>query len=339
MQHKTNLNPSNDSLMNANDTIEIITKSSDLPTLTCRNFFHSPELFHILEQSRGQQPFMVVAKSDGRVVAHLLAILRRRGSLMPPYLFTQGRIYGDGEYEENVDREHLFGLMLNAITRRLKRKMCLYVEVSDLSQKMFGYKALRRHGYFPVHWSAIHNSLHSKAPIERLSEKMKERVERVENNGLLFTEVRNLTDFNGFYRLFRRFFSLKVRRYMPSEEYFQLLMQSSHCRLFVVKLQEKVIGGCACIYSGTDANLWMMASKRKSYPTLHPGTRTIWEAMCLAHSEGYAHFRFLDVGLPFRKTPMREFILRFGGKEVSTFRWFRFSLPWLNRFIGWFYHD
>ena len=325
--------------MTDNYHIEIVTKSAELPPMSTREFFHSPELFRILEQTRGQQPYMVVARKDGQVVAHLLAMLRRRGSLMPPYLFTQGRIYGEGEYEENVDREWVFSLMINAITRKLRRKMCLYIEVSELSQKMFGYKALRRHNYFPVHWSAIHNSLHSKVPEERLSEKMKERVQRVESNALVFTEVKNLADFHGFYRLFRRFFSLKVRRYMPPEEYFQLLMQSSHCRLFVVKLQEKIVGGCACIYSGTDANLWMMASKRKSYPTLHPGTRTIWEVMNLAHREGYAHFRFLDVGLPFRKTPMREFILRFGGKEVSTYRWFRFSLPWLNRIIGWFYRD
>lgn len=319
--------------------IKIFSKTDDLPPLSSHNFFHSPELFRIIEQSRGQQPYMVVAFADGKPVAHLLAMLRRRGSLLPPYLFTQGKIHGEGEYEEGVDCEQLFALMVKAITRRLRRKMCLYIEITDLSQKMFGYKSLRLHGYFPVHWSAIHNSLHSKAPIERLSEKMRERIARVESNGLVFSEVETPEDFNGFYRLFRHFFTLKIRRYMPSEEYFQLMMQSNHCRLFVTKLREKVIGGCACFYSDTDAALWMMASKRKSYPTLHPGTATLWGAMNHAWHEGYDHFRFLDVGLPYRKNPIRDFILRFGGKEVSTYRWFRFSLPWLNRIIGWFYRE
>ena len=48
---------------------------------------------------------MVVAEDNGRVVAHMLATLRRRGSLIPPYLFTQGRIYGEGEYDEDINKE------------------------------------------------------------------------------------------------------------------------------------------------------------------------------------------------------------------------------------------
>ncbi len=320
-------------------TIEIYTKSSELPEMSSRSFFHSAELFYILEQSRGQQPFMVVAWQAGHVVAHLLAMLRRRGAWIPPYLFTQGRIYGEGEYEENIDREMVFGLMLNAITKRLQRKMCFFIEVSDLTQKMFGYKSLRRHGYFPIHWSAIHNSLHSKAPVDRLSDKMKERIEKVSSNALTFHELSEQTELKSFYRLFHRFFSMKIQRYLPPEEQFRLMMGSRHCRFFVVKLQDKVVGGCTCVYSQKDANLWMVASKRKSHPTLHPETRIVWEVMNLAYQEGYEHFRFLHVGLPFSKNPMRDFILRFGGKEMSTYRWFRFSFSWINALAGWFFKD
>ena len=85
--------------------IRIITKSEELPPMDSRNFFHSPELFRICEKTSGQTPYMVVAKQDGVVIAHLLATLRRRGSLIPPYLFTQGRIYGEGEYNETL-HEH-----------------------------------------------------------------------------------------------------------------------------------------------------------------------------------------------------------------------------------------
>ena len=69
--------------------IRIITKSEELPPMDSRNFFHSPELFLICEKTSGQTPYMVVAEQDGVVVAHLLATLRRRGSLIPPYLLTR----------------------------------------------------------------------------------------------------------------------------------------------------------------------------------------------------------------------------------------------------------
>ena len=48
---------------------------------------------------------------------------------------------------------------------------------------------------------------------------------------------------------------------------------------------------------------------------------------------------FMDVGLPFSKNPFREFILRFGGKEQSTYRWFRFSIRWVNKLLRWLYRE
>ena len=109
---------------------------------------------------------MVVAEENGVVVAHLLATLRRRGSLIPPYLFTQGRIYGEGEYSPDINKEEVFKLMLSAITQKLKHKLCLNIEFSDLSQKMFGYKHFKQEGYFPVHWMEVHNSLQTGSGIQ-----------------------------------------------------------------------------------------------------------------------------------------------------------------------------
>ena len=132
---------------------------------------------------------MVVAEDNGVVVAHLLAVLRRRGSLIPPYLFTQGRIYGEGEYSPDINKEEVFKLMLSAITQKLKHKLCLNIEFSDLSQKMFGYKHFKQEGYFPVHWMEVHNSLHSMPPEERLDEKMSERINRLIEQEVEFKQV------------------------------------------------------------------------------------------------------------------------------------------------------
>ena len=79
---------------------------------------------------------------------------------------------------------------------------------------------------------------------------------------------------NGFYHLLSRFFSLKVRRYLPPKKTFELLHTTGNGRLFVTKHKNKVIGGSCCVYSGNNVYLWYMASKRKSHPTLHPSVNT-----------------------------------------------------------------
>jgi hypothetical protein len=47
----------------------------------------------------------------------------------------------------------------------------------------------------------------------------------------------------------------------------------------------------------------------------------------------------MDVGLPFRHNPYRDFILSFGGKEVSTLRWFRINFRWANKLASWLWRE
>ena len=310
-----------------------------MPPMRSEQFFHSPELFRMSEKTSGQTPYMVVAEEDGRVIAHMLATLRRRGSLFPPYLFTQGRIYGEGEYEPGVNKEEVFQMMLTEITRRLKRRLCLNIEFSHLSTKMFGYKHFRKEGYFHIRWMEVHNSLHSMPPEERLDEKMTNRIENLSRNGVEFKEVKDYDEFRAFYKMLSRFFTLKIRHYTPPERQFWEMGQSKNCRLFVTRWKGKVVGGCACVYSGTNAYLWYMASKRKSHPKQHPATATVWGAIRQAYEQKYNHIYFMDVGLPFKKSVHRDFILSFGGKEVSTYRWFCFTFAWLNRLLTWIYKE
>ena len=325
--------------MNEKLRVTIITHSEELPPMNCTSFFHSTDLFRIVEKTPGQQPYMVIVRRGDHIVAHMLATLRRRGSWIPPYLFTQGRVYGEGEYEMGEDKSALFELMLKAITRKLLRRLCLYIEFSDLSQKMFGYRILRNEGYFPVQWMEIHNSLHSMSPEERITPKTLQRIQHAQEAGVVFKEVDTEEEFHSFYRMLSRFFTMKIRRYLPPKKMFELLNATNHACLFVTKHKNKVIGSCCCVYSHNNAYLWYMASKRKSYPTLHPSAVTIWGTINHAYKQQRWHIYFMDVGLPFKKNHHRDFILRFGGKEVGTYRWFRFSLPWINKMIGWFYRE
>jgi len=109
--------------------------------------------------------------------------------------------------------------------------------------------------------------------------------------------------------------------------------------LFITKYKERAIGCCACIYSCGNAYFWYSASLRKTYINLHPDTLTLWAAIRYAYEHGYAHIYFMDVGMPFRRTPFRDFILRFGGKPVSTNRWFYITIGWVNRFFSYLFRS
>lgn len=323
-----------------NINIRIISKSEELPQMECQNFFHSTDMFKIIEQTPHHHPYMIIAsRADGSIAAHMFACIRQRGSLIPPYLFSQGRIYGEGEYDEDINKDEVFSLMLEAITKMFRRKLCLYTEFSNISQKMFGYRHFKRNGYFPIPWQEVHNSLHSMSPDKRLTLKMRNRLQRVKDVDILTKEVETEEELSQFYKIIKSFYRMKFRRYIPSETFFQLINKHESGHLFITIYKEKIIGCSACVYSEANAYLWYLASKRKSYKHVHPDAVTIWNTIQHAHKNHYAHLYFMDVGLPYKNNKFRSFILKFGGKPVAKYRWFRISLPWINKVLSWIYSE
>lgn len=319
--------------------VYIITKGEDLPQMHCTNFFHSVDLFRIIEKTPGQKPMMAVAyNTEGKIVGHLMVMLRRRGSFIPPYLFTQARIYGEGEYNEDCDKETVFGLMLQKIVRKLKYGTCLYIEFSDISTKMFGYAKFRANGFFPIHWLEIHNSLHSMAPENRLTQKIKKQLTKAKDTKLETNIATTEKEYTAFFKLLRGYVSLKIRRFIPDQSMFHELKKQGVCDIFVTKYEGKVVGGCLCVYSQDNCYLWYIVTKQKIYKK-RANAITVWTAIKNAYENQYRHIYFMDVGLPFKKNPFRDFILGFGGKPVGKYRWFRFSFRWLNTLLSWCYRE
>jgi len=322
-------------------TIHIYTSGDQLPAnLDGGNFFHSPALFELCKQTPKHRPYMVTAEqADGTITAHLLAVVRYRSSFLPPYFYMHCHVLGEGVCTEKGERHaELFGRMIEALTKRLGRQV-LYIEVSNLSQKMFGYKEFRKNGFFPVRWMSIHNSLHSMPPKARLMKTTQERISHAKQKGVETMEVKDTKDFQAFSKLLRHHNWLKPRRYVPHDRFFQALMSTSHGRLSLTKYKTHAIGCSAVVFSQQQAYLWYTAFRRKSFAWLHPAEATVWNAIDDAYRRGCEHIFFMDVGLPYSKNPFREFILSFGGKPVSTYRWFRCSISWVNKFFSWLYRE
>ena len=321
-----------------NIDVVIVSRSEDLPRMQCRYFFHSPELFRITEKTQGQKPYMVIAYDGGLVIAHMLILLRRRGSLFPPYLFTQGRAYGEGEYLSGYDKETIFGLMLRKIVKKLSVGICLYIEFSYLSTKMFGYGKFRENSFFPVHWMEIHNSLHSMNPIKRLTYRMRKQLIKAQRDKLSTSIAKTDKELIDFFKVLKGRITLKIRRFIPDTKMFYELLRLGICNLFVTYDNGRIVGGCICVYSNNNCYLWYLATNQKLHKK-RVNSLTVWTAIQHAYKHSYQHIYFMDVGLPFKKNPFREFILGFGGKPVGTYRWFRCSFSWLNKFLSWLYRE
>ncbi len=311
-----------------------------IPEMECVDFFHGKALFRMFENTPRITPYMiVVCTSENKVVAHMLAAIRYRTSLFPPFLYTHCIVIGVGEYADGpLSREMLFDRMLSALTKTVQSK-ALYIEFSSITEKMYGYRCFRENGYFPIHWQNVRNSLHSRPPEERLSDKARRRLGQARAKGLCVETVKDEGGLQEFVRLLRRHNRLKPKRYIPDINFFRQVMDGDGGRLFLTRYKGKIIGCSMCVFSENNAYLWYSASLRKTYAMSHPDTFTVWSVIKYAYEHHFDHIVFMDVGLPFKKNPYRDFILQFGGKPVGTYKWFRVSVKWINRIFAWIYRD
>jgi hypothetical protein len=185
----------------------------------------------------------------------------------------------------------------------------------------------------------IHNSLHSKSPELRIDEDVLEHIHHAYDNGAVTREARNEEEVMAVFRLLKRYYRFRFQRFIPDVSMFMQLHKSRHGSVNVTIYRGKVIGGSIVAYSEKNAYLWFEASKKKRYPLLRPHMLTVWHALKDSYDRQREHIFFMNVGLPFRKNLYREFILHFGGKPVSTFRWFHFTFHWLNRLLAWVYRE
>lgn len=313
-------------------------QGNQIPKLPGTNTFHSTELFHIYEATPGYTPLLIVASENGVPVAKLLAAIRKSVRLFPPSIIKRCEVYGTGEYfDETINKEAVFSDMLQRLTDEALRDAFL-IEFRNLENSLFGYKVFRNNQYFAINWLRVRNSLHNVEQAEvRFSPSRIRQIKKGLKNGAKVKEAHTPEEIHAFAKMLHHNYSAKIRRHFPSMDFFQQLEKqmtlSRQSRIFIVTYKEKIIGGSACIYSDDNAYLWFSGGMRKTYALQYPGILAVWQALHDAKERGYRHLEFMDVGLPFRRHGYREFVLRFGGKQISTRRWFRFRWEWLNRVL------
>ena len=230
--------------------------------------------------------------------------------------------------------------MLEHLTNEVLCKSFL-IEFRNLENPLFGYKAFRKNNYFAINWLRVRNSLHSKAPYERLSMSRRRQINKALRNGAIMEIADNEKDIQDFSRMLKKAYSSQIRKHFPDIGFFRLLAwqnpEKELAKVFLVKYKGKIIGGSICLFSKESAYLWFQeeaCGKPMLFFLPRYSGRMGTYYLCLR--KGYAHLEFMDAGLPFKSTVTGTLYSALAAKS-STRRWFRFSWKWLNKLLCKFY--
>ena len=320
--------------------IDTYTNSKELPPLLEGSILHSTEMFRSIEKRRNSTPYMLVARDgEGKEVAHILIIRTIRFHILPLTFSCRYTINGEGAYSPECNREEIFSHFIDKITETFTSSYSV-IEIQNIEDSRFAYGTLSKHGFTPFRDQRIYISLHSKAPQERLTRSYKAHIRKAESNGVTFRRATSNEEIQEALHLMRNYYMSKTRHRLPDSRALQEILHdtcgnlSEKAKLFIVSYKEKIIGSSICLYDKERANLAYSCGLRKSYPMQFPGIMAIWAAITDAHSNGYAHFEFLEArGLSTFHAKFINTLLNYGGKQKGTVRWYRFKWNWLNKIL------
>ena len=320
--------------------IEQYNSSDKLPVLLSGIFFHSAEFFRILERSSGIKPVMLVAYDGDKEKGHLLLIQKRDFRIIPPGFFNWCSIYSEGVYAADcMDYNEVFSLFVKHLLKNLDIRY-FFVEARYIADSRMTYRTFSRFNFVPRQDLRIYISLHSRPPEQRLSRAYHTHIRQATARGVTFCRVTEKSEYEKGLKILKKYYASKIDRYLAPTKLLAVMLESNDAgdpdvRMFAVYNKEGRMIGCSiCLYTLGRAIMLYSCGLRKSYPLLYPGIMSVWAAIKDAHMRGIPHFEFSVSGAPLKqKTGYRNFLLNFGGKQVSTLRWVRYRWEWLNKML------
>jgi hypothetical protein len=311
-----------------------------LPPMEEIHFFHYASSFDLYCDISTYTPFMLVAFGDDKPVAAMFAIITRRNRFLSSSLFKRCIISQQPAFfTPEANKIELFDILITHLVNEVRNKVFL-VRYENLGNAIFGYKGFRDNYFYSVKWVNIRNSLQRKRKIwEQLSASRKNQVNKAVKKGVTMEELTSEDILPEIYKLIQDTNNRKLSRRFPPYQYFEHFfhhyVQKGKGKIMLTRYQGKIIGGIILGFERkTTVYCLYYWGKTKRYSTLYPTIFTIYMAMNRSEENGFTYFDFMDVGFLNKNAGRSHFLLRFGGKQRATRRWYRFNWGILNFFAN-----
>ena len=295
------------------------------------SYFQTPECYRFFESLSFLKPFIFGVSENNRLVGVLSGYIISDGNILKRFLSRRAIVCGGALLGTDISDKALKQMLLTA-GNKLKRK-AIYLEIrnyTDYSEKKGVFESTG-FSYSP------HLNFHVPTPdpefvLKNLSTTRRREIKLSVKAGAVWSESRDSGDLKTYYKILTDLYKTKVRTPLYPIEFFEKLIQNKNGKLFIVKLNEKIIGGSVCaVLPDRIIYEWFVCGLDGETKNVYPSTLATWAAIEFASTNGYGCFDMMGAGKPDAGYGVREFKSKFGGKLVENGRFLRISNPFLYR--------
>jgi len=289
--------------------------------------FQTPDFYRFCKQSKYLScDVFAIENNEGNYVAVCLATIQKEKGLKS-YFSRRAIIYGGPIIAENFSQE-AFGLLLNVIESKLKKKV-IYIEVRNYHN----YSAFRNE-YDKKEWLYqpylnIKVSFAFSNALEILSSFKYNRRREVKlsiKSGLAYGSTDSPDDIGEVYNILHKLYTQEVGLPLPPLKYFEDLRETGLLKAFVVKDNEKTVGGSFCLVLNNQAiYTYYYCGLRDYKPKTYPTHLAVLAAMEYGVNNNLKYLDFMGAGLANKDYGVRKYKKEFGGNVVEEGRFLKIT--------------
>lgn len=311
------------SKIDKNQWTDLVEKSST------SSYFQSPECFDFFASTSFLKPFVFGVSENNRLVGILTGYITSDGNFIKRYFSKRAIVCGGALLDPDISEKALKLLLITA-KKNLKRK-AIYLEIRNYNNYSHYKNAFNVSGFsYQPHLNFHVSTPNVETALKNLSTTRRREIKLSIKSGAVWYETKDLDDIKIYYKILEDLYKTKVKTPLYPLEFFEKLADHSNGKIFIVKLNDKIIGGSVCVML-LDKTIyeWFVCGLDGQIKNVFPSTLATWAAIEYASTGGYSCFDMMGAGKPGDEYGVRDFKSKFGGELVENGRFLYISNPLL----------
>lgn len=296
--------------------------------------FQTPTFFNFYNSLETSSADVFVVEDNGEYVALVLVTLQEEPGVKG-YFSRRGIVYGGVVFADKAEESTT--LLFSYLKTYYKKKL-IYLEIRN-NFDYSPYKAdVLTTGFTYIPWFNYQLTIiNSKLFRDHMSKSRQRQLNKALKNGVTWREASSIDDIKTFYHILAELYVHKVKKPLPSFEFFVQLYETSFAKCLIVEKNDIIIGGVMCPIYGHDALYELyICGKDKDYPNAHPSIVAMWAMVEYAEKNKVSKIDLMGAGRVDKPSSVRDFKSKFGGELVENGRFIYKCNPFLYA-LGSFY--
>lgn len=301
------------------------------------NVFHTFSLFDLFNKTPNYYPVIIYATDANNNVCGILLATTIKENKGVKGFFSSRTIIWDGPFIASgiQNSEFIIKQFLNELDKTINKKS-IYTEFRNQFSNSTLNDIFIKSGFEHIDYLNVKINLRDSSLNDIISKMKYNRRREIKlslQENANYTLAENLTEVKEVYSILKDLYKNKVKLPLPSFDFFENLFNSRIGKVFIVKHNNKIIGGNFCLCSSEAVYTWYYCGITDYHKKIYPTHLSILAAIEYAISNEIPKIDFMGAGKPNTKYGVRDYKLQFGGDLIETGRYVKINSRFLY-FIG-----